>query len=97
MLQVMFTESSINCQEPHNGLITDILFIQMNGQNIVFTTCVDSKIRVFGIKPDNSGFEKMLEHSIPNSFGTKLFKSGEAQVICALDNGKFLAWNLTAN
>lgn len=96
MVKVMFPDRAIKCEEIHPGKINDILFMNFGGEKVIFTGCTDGKIRVFKIKSDNSGFEKQLEHPTPNTYVTK-FVVNDQYIICALQNGKFLGWNLGQN
>jgi len=52
-LEVHFPSQTIICPDPHAGLITDIYFMLMGGQKVVFTACQDMKMRAFSFKPDN--------------------------------------------
>ena len=70
--------------------------MKWNEQKVVFTACNDGKIRVFKIKDDNSGFEKLLDHPTPNTYVTN-FVINDQYVICSLQNGNYLGWNLSTN
>jgi hypothetical protein len=90
-LMVMFPENTSLSSEPHAGPITDIYYMVMNGQRIVFTACQDGNIRAFTFKEDNS-IEKQLVHPVQNAFATRFIKGSDTFLICCLSSGNFLGW-----
>ena len=64
------------------------------GPNL-YTVSQDSMIRVFTMKQDKSGADKVYEAKIPiNTFATKIFKTTTSYLVFTLNNGQFLGWNL---
>ena len=95
-LRVMLPHQTIDCADPHQGAILEIFFMTMSGQKIVFTSCEDSKMRVYSFKPDMT-LEKQAEQPTPNTTVNKIIQTSETFLICSLANGKFLGWNLATN
>jgi len=69
LLTVMLSTSNINCEDIHQGHITDIFFTEMSGQKIVFTACTDFKVR--GYLMADGKLVKQVEHPTSNTFVTK--------------------------
>lgn len=51
-LRVMTPTQDIDCPDPHGAEITDIFFMMMGPQRIVFTACKDMKLRAYSFNPD---------------------------------------------
>ena len=62
-VQIMFADSQLIANEPHQGPITDMFYMVLNGQRVLFTASSDSRIRAFTLKEDNT-LEKQLEHPV---------------------------------
>jgi hypothetical protein len=51
-LRVMTANQDIDCPDPHGAEITDIFFMTMGTQRIVFTASKDMKLRAYSFNPD---------------------------------------------
>lgn len=92
----MFPTSQFIGNDPHSGPMTDMFFMVLNGQRVLFTASSDGKIRAFILKEDNT-LQKQIEHPVNGGYVTRFIKGNDSFLICALSNGKFLGWMLDTN
>ena len=60
------TGNTILCFEKHGGQITDMIYVEMEGNKYVFSSSEDGKVRMFKYNFESEILEKENEKSLEN-------------------------------